>query len=67
MGNICRVFPYLHLSILFFLLTLDEAQKGLVFFDSIPLRYIKPDYVPSIKARITTQEIVVIVREGRKR
>ena len=26
-------------------LTIDEAQKGLVIFDSIPLRYIKPDFV----------------------
>jgi len=34
-------------------LTLDEAQKGLVIFDSIPLRYINPDFV--------------IVREGRER
>ena len=25
-------------------LTLDEAQKGLVIFDSIPLRYVKPDF-----------------------
>ncbi len=26
-------------------LSLDEAQKGLVIFDSIPLRYVKPDFV----------------------
>jgi len=30
-------------------LTLDEAQKGLVIFDSIPLRYIKPDFVNALK------------------
>jgi predicted nucleic acid-binding protein len=30
-------------------LTIDEAQKGLVIFDSIPLRYIKPDFVNSLK------------------
>ena len=33
----------------FYLLTLDEAQKGLVIFDSIPLRYIKPDFVKALK------------------
>ena len=26
-------------------LSLDEAQKGLLIFESIPLRYIKPDFV----------------------
>ena len=30
-------------------LTLDEARKSLVFFDSIPLRYIKPDFVNALK------------------
>ena len=30
-------------------LTLDEAQKGLAIFDSIPLRYIKPDFVNALK------------------
>ncbi|MGB9500131.1 MAG: type II toxin-antitoxin system VapC family toxin [Dissulfuribacterales bacterium] len=30
-------------------LTLDEAQKGLVIFDSIPLRYVKPDFVNALK------------------
>ena len=30
-------------------LTLDEAQKGLLIFDSIPLRYIKPDFVKALK------------------
>jgi predicted nucleic acid-binding protein len=30
-------------------LTLDEAQKGLVIFDGIPLRYIKPDFVNALK------------------
>jgi len=30
-------------------LKLDEAQKGLVIFDSIPLRYIKPDFVNALK------------------
>jgi predicted nucleic acid-binding protein len=30
-------------------LTIDEAQKGLVIFDSIPLRYIKPDFVKALK------------------
>ncbi|MDL1987166.1 MAG: type II toxin-antitoxin system VapC family toxin [Deltaproteobacteria bacterium] len=30
-------------------LTLDEAQKGLVIFDSIPFRYIKPDFVKALK------------------
>jgi len=30
-------------------LTLDEAQKGLVIFNSIPLRYIKPDFVNALK------------------
>ena len=29
-------------------LTLDEAQKGLLIFESIPLRYIKPDFVNSV-------------------
>ena len=31
-------------------LTLDEARKGLVIFDSIPLRYIKPDFVKDRKS-----------------
>jgi len=30
-------------------LTLDEAQKGLVIFESIPLRYIKPDFANALK------------------
>lgn len=30
-------------------LTLDEAQKGLVIFHSIPLRYIQPDLVNALK------------------
>lgn len=30
-------------------LTLGEAQKGLVIFDSIPLRYIKPDFFNALK------------------
>jgi len=30
-------------------LTLEEAQKGLIIFDSIPLRYIKPDFVNALK------------------
>ncbi len=30
-------------------LTLDEAQRGLVIFDSISLRYIKPDFVNALK------------------
>ncbi|MBW1694658.1 MAG: type II toxin-antitoxin system VapC family toxin [Deltaproteobacteria bacterium] len=30
-------------------LIIDEAQKGLVIFDSIPLRYIKPDFVNALK------------------
>jgi predicted nucleic acid-binding protein len=29
-------------------LSLNEAQKGLVIFESIPLRYIKPDFVNSM-------------------
>ncbi len=29
-------------------LSLDEAKKGLVIFDSIPLRYIKPDFVNAV-------------------
>jgi len=29
--------------------TLDEAQKGLVILDSIPFRYIKPDFVNALK------------------
>jgi predicted nucleic acid-binding protein len=29
-------------------LTLDEAQKGLMIFEGIPLRYIKPDFVNSV-------------------
>ena len=34
-------------------LTIDEAQKGLVIFDSIPLRYIKPDFVNTVNIRPT--------------
>ena len=30
-------------------LTLDEAKKGIVIFDSIPLRYIKIDFVNALK------------------
>jgi len=30
-------------------LTIDEARKGLVIFDTIPLRYIKPDVVNALK------------------
>jgi len=30
-------------------LTLDEAQKGLVIFGSIPLRYTKPDFINALK------------------
>ena len=30
-------------------LTPDEAHKGLVIFDSISLRYIKPDFVNALK------------------
>ena len=30
-------------------LTFDEARKGLVIFESIPLRYIKPDFVNALK------------------
>jgi predicted nucleic acid-binding protein len=30
-------------------LTLNEARKGLVIFDSIPLRYIEPDFVNTLK------------------
>jgi len=30
-------------------LTIDEARKGLIIFDSIPLRYIKPDFVNALK------------------
>ncbi|MDP4031292.1 MAG: type II toxin-antitoxin system VapC family toxin [Pseudorhodobacter sp.] len=30
-------------------LTFDEAQKGFLIFDNIPLRYIKPDFVNAIK------------------
>lgn len=29
-------------------MSLDEAQKGLVIFDTIPLRYIKPDFVNAV-------------------
>lgn len=29
-------------------LTVDEAQKGLLIFESIPLRYIKPDFVNAV-------------------
>nr|MBF0223604.1 type II toxin-antitoxin system VapC family toxin [Desulfobulbaceae bacterium] len=29
-------------------LTLDNAQNGLAIFESIPLRYIKPDFVNSV-------------------
>jgi len=30
-------------------LTLDEARKGLVIFDRVPLRYIKPDFVNALQ------------------
>jgi len=30
-------------------LSFDEAQKGLVIFESIPLRYIEPDFVNALK------------------
>jgi predicted nucleic acid-binding protein len=30
-------------------LTLDEAQKGLAIFASIPLRYVDPDFVNTLK------------------
>ncbi len=30
-------------------LTLDEAKKGLLIFDSIPLRYVKPDFANALK------------------
>ena len=30
-------------------LTIDEARKGLVIFDTIPFRYIKPDFVNALK------------------
>ncbi|MBW2194635.1 MAG: type II toxin-antitoxin system VapC family toxin [Deltaproteobacteria bacterium] len=30
-------------------LTIDEAKKGLASFDSIPLRYIKPDFVNALE------------------
>ncbi len=30
-------------------LTIDEARKGLVIFDSIPLRYIQPDFVNALR------------------
>ncbi len=30
-------------------LSLDEAQKGLVIFNNIPLRYIKPDFTNEMK------------------
>jgi predicted nucleic acid-binding protein len=30
-------------------LTIDEARKGLVIFDSIPLRYIRPDFANALK------------------
>ena len=30
-------------------MTLDEAREGLVIFDSIPLQYIKPDFVNALK------------------
>jgi len=30
-------------------LTLDEAQKGLAIFASIPLRYLEPDFVNTLK------------------
>jgi predicted nucleic acid-binding protein len=30
-------------------LTLDEAKKGLVIFDSIPLRYSQTDFVNALK------------------
>ena len=30
-------------------LTIDEALKGLIIFDGIPLRYIKPDFVNALQ------------------
>ena len=30
-------------------LTLDEAQKGLAIFESIPLRYVEPDFFNALK------------------
>lgn len=30
-------------------LTLDEAQKGISIFESIPLRYVEPDFFNSLK------------------
>jgi predicted nucleic acid-binding protein len=30
-------------------LTLDEAQKGLVIFGNIPLRYVEPDYANALQ------------------
>jgi len=30
-------------------LTLEEAQKGLAIFASIPLRYIEPDFINALK------------------
>ena len=29
-------------------LTLDEARKGLLIFESIPIRYIRPDFVNAV-------------------
>ena len=30
-------------------LTLEEAQKGLIIFNSIPLRYLEPDFINALK------------------
>ena len=30
-------------------LTIEEAQKGLIIFNSIPLRYIEPDFLNALK------------------
>ena len=30
-------------------LSLEEAQKGLLIFNSIPLRYLEPDFVKALK------------------
>jgi len=35
-------------------LTLDEAQKGLAIFESIPLRYVEPDFFNVLKVSKNT-------------
>ena len=30
-------------------LKIDEAEKGLLIFDTIPLRYMKPDFISALK------------------